>query len=994
MFYYPDDKELLEAYAGFCERNNYDKKATELYQKLYDLTKDEFYLSKKYELSIKSSELSSKDFDEIIQDKRIQAFKKSDLNNGLILKYFYKKDWKNTKLYCDKIAKKDLNGKTVRACALACEHLSDKKAAYQYYLRYAEIEPKNTDVIKKILAFAQEYNDLANQEKFLKKFSALNPKDKGLQYRLAGFYEKQKNYAKAVKIYENLMAQGDTSQHVKDSYAFLTKKPPSPEVYKAGAAPKSKPYKPKPLTAQQIKEQALYKALDNKDFEKAQVLIEELLRKNPKSEPFLKLRFDIAMAQDNYNDALSYFPKATKQNPYSLEQEKLRAFLYSKTDDFPKALEIIDGLLAKNQGNKDLLTLALEYSMASKNYDKALTYTNELLPQDPDSEKLLKTLSDIYSIQKDFAKAIKAYENLIAKYPKDEYKTTLLGLYMANQNFAEAQKLIEPMYAQKPHDKKLVVDYLNILMAQNKLDDAYLIVKTHNLGNSKEGSNVLGDLAMRDKNFAYARNYYRNALRFAPDDNSLKNNLAQSYRMLKEIDYATAIYKDVLYRNPNNLNALLGLGYLEIDKEEYGNARHIFERILTKKPEYTPAKIGIANSYIGYGDHFQTLDTLEPLFNNNNQARLMAAQTYFDMMMPAQSKYLLSGLAGEDADDLRYKIRRENAITITPTYSRLTQNLGQQFNLDYNQVGTIVSQRTKHNLDLFAEYNMFVYGSSPIQPSLPKQSGVLHNLTNEIRFGTQGRPTEKYAFRADMGAKFYQFNDNYLLLTDSWIKKYFSDDFNLKLGVSRNNLVQSYLSAVGLYVGDNFTGPVADNRLYLEYEKKLPNRYYSFGRYCMGLMSATNLTNNPYMEGMIGVGRVAYNNPDNKFINKINVDLVSYNSGYRYNLLKIYDSMGNLYGGYFSPQYFTANTLGLKFEGDIKKWHLKYGLKGFGGSQFAARPHLNTITWGIGPYLKYDLNDNVTFNASVNHYSYGDIQRDIFIFNVVIRGFKRRAKSK
>lgn len=61
MFYYPNDKQVLEAYAGFCERNKYYDKAQELYQKLYDLTSDEHYLFKKYSLEIEGSKISEKE---------------------------------------------------------------------------------------------------------------------------------------------------------------------------------------------------------------------------------------------------------------------------------------------------------------------------------------------------------------------------------------------------------------------------------------------------------------------------------------------------------------------------------------------------------------------------------------------------------------------------------------------------------------------------------------------------------------------------------------------------------------------------------------------------------------------------------------------------------------------------------------------------------------------------------------------------------------------
>lgn len=190
-----------------------------------------------------------------------------------------------------------------------------------------------------------------------------------------------------------------------------------------------------------------------------------------------------------------------------------------------------------------------------------------------------------------------------------------------------------------------------------------------------------------------------------------------------------------------------------------------------------------------------------------------------------------------------------------------------------------------------------------------------------------------------------------------------------------------------------FTGRAADNKFYLEAQGKLPHQIYSYARAAYGVITAQNLVTNQYFEGYVGVGKLLYNNPRNKWINTFATDIVSYNSAYQYNLLNIYSSTGALFGGYFSPSYFNATTANLKLEGHFNKLPLRYGLKGFGGIQNALTPDQTTPTWGYSPYVSYAINDKISIYAAYNHFNYADVQRDQFIFSAVIKLFKKNTKK-
>lgn len=1012
LYYYKKDKSLLEAYAGFCEREKYFVKAQELYQRLYVLTKNPNYLFKKDLAEIKNGKLSKEQVQKLTKGRHLTKAQETDVNIALIEYFSYIGDWQSTKKSCDNVKKTSIGKDLITTCTVAAEKTKDKQAVYQYLKRYYELYPKDVSVLKRIISLAHEYKDYNTEETFIKKFSKLIPNDNGIKYSLAGLYEKHGDYKKAIQVYENLIASGDNSKHVKDSYAYVL-------GMSRGTHNKQNPqyvakYIPKPLTPREMKEKAMYEALNKKDYAKVISYLDELLSNTPKDTKLLKLRLDMALAQNDYPQAIIYFEKLKMLNySLSLKDEKLLAFSYSKTDNYPKAIEIVENLLQKRPKDKDLLNLALEYSMASKNWEKALLYVDKLLAFEPNSEKLLKTQGDIYATNKDFCNAINSYEKLVQNHPKLEYYMELANFYMANKDFAYAEAILEPIYNANlnnptPEFPKIIDSYLNSLLAQQKIMQAYCVIKTNHLENTKDGYMILGDIAMINKNYECARMNFKNALNFEPESDILQNKLAQSYRMLKCLSTSAKIFNNVLVKDPCNLEARLGLGSLEIDKKNFEKSRRIFCSILKENPDYRPAKIAIANSYIANDDNFAALETLENM-PQDEEVKLMQDRTRYNMgIRPVMFKAIpdvpemnvpmedvsykseinpnraINGSVFEDRKELEYKKRRNEAVTLVPTYSIFTQQLADQFRLNYIRGGLNLYKNIDGNKLVFMGYSVMVYSSGGPQ--------FLNNFVNEFRGGVQARPTDKWEYRADIGVKAFEYGNGAMLITDSWIKHYFNDYFNLKLGVMRNNIEQSYLSAVGEPIDGVFTGRAADNKFYLEAQGKLPHQVYSYARVAYGVIPAQNLITNQYFEGYVGVGKLLYNNPKNKWVNTFATDIVSYNSAYQYNLLNIYNSAGALFGGYFSPSYFNATTANFKLEGHFNKLPLRYGIKAFGGIQNALTPDQTTPTWGYSPYVSYAINDKISIYAAYNHFNFADVQRDQFIFSAVIRFFSNGKK--
>ena len=273
---------------------------------------------------------------------------------------------------------------------------------------------------------------------------------------------------------------------------------------------------------------------------------------------------------------------------------------------------------------------------------------------------------------------------------------------------------------------------------------------------------------------------------------------------------------------------------------------------------------------------------------------------------------------------------------------------------------------------------MYVYTSGVL-------NGVrLNNVTNEVRIGMENRVSPKLEYAGTAGVKVFQFGGG-LLTTDSWIKYFFNDKVNLRLGFYRDNIEQSFVSAVGAPVDGVFTGRAIDNKIYLDTHIKLKKGFklHIMGGY--GVVPAQNLPTNQYLEGRIGLGKNVYDNEDNKWVQKVDLELISYNVGYQRNLLRNRDSMGTLFGAYFSPQFYTANLL--KVSAKTTKDKFTYGINAFIGAQAALSGTTDTATdtIGVSPYLSYRFNEKVTVNAGYRYFDYADIIRQQVAIDAVIK---------
>lgn len=544
---------------------------------------------------------------------------------------------------------------------------------------------------------------------------------------------------------------------------------------------------------------------------------------------------------------------------------------------------------------------------------------------------------------------------------------------------------IVSMLQREPAEAKNTLDvfcdcFSDVQSLQKNYDD----LKKNGLENSIEGLLVQADLAMTDKNYNKAEELYDKALKIEKNNEIIKTKLAFCFRKQKKYRLAEKIYIELLKKNTNSMEIKINFAYLEIDKKNYNKAIKKFQNILNENPDYKPAKMGLVYSYTSDAQYFNALRILHDM-PKDEEVNSTKAYIYYTLGMYSDANNALKGYINEDNIELANQIKKMRAFNFTPSYTFLNQELTEIYDLDVRKVGLSVSEYGAKNLKGFLNYGMYVYISGNYN------GDHLEDVTNEIQGGIEGRPKEKIAFRSDIGIKVFQ-TSGAMLITDSWIKYYANDKLRYKLGFFRNNLEQSYLSAVGFPIHGVFTGQVIANKAYAEMEGDLPKQYYYILKFNGGAMTAQNLPTNVFIDTFAILGKNFYDNHENKWIQHAGIEVMTNNASYQQYLTNIpgaIDSPKKIFGGYFSPSFYNANTINFKIEGAHKEWHMKYGLKGYVGYQCIFSPDFNSTVYGVYPYISYSLNDHVTVNLSYLYSNYSTLLKHYFMISVDIKGFDK-----
>lgn len=204
---------------------------------------------------------------------------------------------------------------------------------------------------------------------------------------------------------------------------------------------------------------------------------------------------------------------------------------------------------------------------------------------------------------------------------------------------------------------------------------------------------LLGIAYAQQKNYPNALGHFKKALKLAPNQLSIKTNLATCYKKMGQNGKAIAIYQDILKYNPSQCIVLNNLATLYIQQKNYLRANTLLKKAITLQPEYPDAYFNLglisdkpkiyfdAAANLGHGIAAYQLAQLLEQDGNTQEAK-----QYYQLSIEKEPNHGLShhGLArvllalGKDEDAIKHFIEAQK---IDPYMPHLMENIGAYYHV-------------------------------------------------------------------------------------------------------------------------------------------------------------------------------------------------------------------------------------------------------------------------------------------------------------------------
>ena len=411
---------------------------------------------------------------------------------------------------------------------------------------------------------------------------------------------KNGDYDKAQKILNELLKDNPDDATAKSLLDFAAKEKAAKEAMR------------------QNKLREAQEAIRNGDYDKAQKILDDLLKDNP----------DDAQAKNLLKQAQDAKAKAEADRQAKLKEAENAI----KNGDYAKAEQILGSLLKNNPGDsdaKDLLKQAqdgkakaeaerqaklkeAENAIKNGDYDKAQKILNELLkdnPGDSDAKNLLKQVQDEKSKSEAERKnKLKEAEDAIKNGDYAKAEKILNELLKNNPNDSDAKKLLDQSKDAKAKADAEKAKQEKLARAQKLIDE----------GKFDEAEKLLNEVLKDNPNDAKAKELLgKTKDEKAQAQKEAAQKIAQAKTALANGDYdkAISLLNEALKADPNNAEAK---SLLEKAKEAKAN-----------QEKEKQAKLAKARSLINSGDYDGAISLLNDMLKadpNDSQAKTLLTQ--------------------------------------------------------------------------------------------------------------------------------------------------------------------------------------------------------------------------------------------------------------------------------------------------------------------------------------------------------------------------------
>ena len=340
------------------------------------------------------------------------------------------------------------------------------------------------------------------------------------------------------------------------------------------------------------------------DFDKARVLVEEVLKENPKDNDALTLKGRLAVNAGDFPEAIAVFRSVLKDQPNSVAVLSYLAETQLRNGDVELAGENLRRAVDVEPQNAEARIRLARYLMQTKDFAGGLEQVDAVLAKTPDDVTALVVKSNILAAKGDQAGVGPVLESL--KETQDgrvEGYLRSARLHLLQKDASAALQDVEVVLAEQPDNLAALTaksDALAALGDQAALES--VLVKMKEVAPEEAGSYFrMGRFYRAQQKYDEAIREYETGLGYATAQAKVQllTEIVNTELALGKTDAAKARLNAILEKEPDNpvANDLLGAIYLQ--EKKYPEAETAFAKQLEINPKSAIVYNQLAAARIG-----------------------------------------------------------------------------------------------------------------------------------------------------------------------------------------------------------------------------------------------------------------------------------------------------------------------------------------------------------------------------------------------------------
>lgn len=304
----------------------------------------------------------------------------------------------------------------------------------------------------------------------------------------------------------------------------------------------------------------------------------------------------IELAPDNYraHTDLANLLVTIKNPDGSPNQDKLK-----------EAKTHLDLLREKLPNNVETHEAWSNYYSAQSNYAAAIQEAQQAIALDPSRSESYLVLAVAQDKAALLDQAEASFKKAIEVDPKSTNAQLFLGVfYQTHNHLAEAEQQFRRVIAIDPANTGARAALEFVLMQQGKKDEteAFLKQTKKDLPNNPATYGLLAEFYANTGDLDKALDEYSSLYHEHPKDMQVKKNYIRMLIVKKRVDEAGKLNNEILKGHPNDVDALIYKGQIQLDKKDWAGAVESLQAAIHNQPDNAFGHYQLGLAYIQQGD--------------------------------------------------------------------------------------------------------------------------------------------------------------------------------------------------------------------------------------------------------------------------------------------------------------------------------------------------------------------------------------------------------